>query len=538
MRKLHGLLIAVAIGALLTGCTQPAPNPTTGSGSAAVAPTLYMEGPATIVQNYNPFGPGDKGPGLTYIYDALVRIDHQHPEAPIKPWLAESWAFNADGTQLTVHLRNDVTFSDGTPLTAADVVYTLSVPLNHPELNAWGGSYTSVVAPDDHTVVLTYPTTAYGQLATLANAPIVQKAQWASQDVTTFTNPAPVGSGLLTLDKIMPTAATFNVRTDWWRGQSAVQRVEMVAYAADTFKLQLQRNELQWSGAAWPTAQQEYVSADPKNHQAVIVAHGGAESLMFNSNKAPFNDVHARRAIADSIDIARLSEISGLPAPSPCGFTASRYADSVLIPACQGGAIRKVDAAAAKAELAAGGWTVEGGNLVKDGQSITVAFAYPVSWTSAEPIYRDIKTQLSENLGLNITLLTPPGDQYDAAVEEAHAALRFTAGAAGMLDAFRWMGNANNMGGWDDARTTSLVAQMSATNPADPQYVALGLQLQQIVYDDVPYIPTVSGNWSILINSTSWTGWPTDPSTADYLATPYVAPSAEVIMLGLKPTGK
>lgn len=549
MKKLRLITLFALVLAMLAGCANGAlPPADTATDPTAAQPgdsepatstepvhTLYIEGPATMVENYNPFGPGEKGPGLSFIYDALVYLDYQHPEDPIKPWLAKSWEFSEDGKTLTFILRDDVTFSDGTRLTAKDAAYTLSVPLTHPELNPWGGSYTSVEAPDDTTLVLTFPDMAYGQLAAFASAPIVQAAQWEGEDVSTFTNPAPIGSGMLVLDTIFPKSATFNVREDYWQGQSEVDRVEMVAYSADTFKLQLESNELQWCGAAWLTAQTEYVASDPENHLAVIVPHGGAESLMFNSNKAPFDDVHARRAIALSIDIARLSEISGLPAPSPCGFTASRYADSALIPECQGGALREVDKEAALAELAAGGWSIEDGKLVKDGEAIQVTFAYPVSWTSAEPIYRDIKAQLMEVLGLNVTLLTPPGDQYDAAVEEAHAALRFTGGANGMLSAFQWMGTPNNMGGWTDPESAELVAQMMATNPQDPAYIEIGKQLQRIVYEEVPYIPTVGGNWSVLINSESWSGWPEDIINSDYLASPYSYTGVQMIMLNLKP---
>ncbi len=539
MKKHSFLAMAVAALILLAGCgnnpTPPSSQPSVSEPGAETTHTLYIEGPATMVENYNPFGPGEKGPGLSFIYDALVYLDYQHPEDPIKPWLAKAWEFSPDGKQLTFTLRDDVTFSDGTSLTAKDVVFTLSVPLTHPELNPWGGSYERVEAPNDTTVVLTYPEVAYGQLAALASAPIVQETQWKDEDVSTFTNPKPIGSGMFTLDKIHPKSATFDVRKDYWQGESAVDRVEMVAYSADTFKLQLERNELQWCGAAWTTAETEFVASDPENHHAYIVPHGGAESLVFNSNKAPFNDVHARRAVALSIDIARLADISGLPAPSPCGFTASRYADSVLIPECQGGALRAMDKEAALSELESGGWSVENGMLVKDGESIQVTFAYPVSWTSAEPIYRDIKAQLKEVLGLDVKLITPPGDQYDAAVEDAHAALRFTGGATGMLGAFQWMGTPNNMGGWTDEKSTEIMNKMLATNPQDADYIELGKQMQKIIYDEVPFIPTVGGNWSVLINSESWEGWPEDIIKSDYLASPYNYTSVQMIMLDLKP---
>src|SRR5215217_5029862 len=43
------------------------------------------------------------------------------------PWLAESWEYNADFTQLTIKTRSGITWSDGTPLSAADVATTISM---------------------------------------------------------------------------------------------------------------------------------------------------------------------------------------------------------------------------------------------------------------------------------------------------------------------------------------------------------------------------------------------------------------------------
>src|SRR5882672_10561266 len=53
----------------------------------------------------------------------LVRINRSTFE--LEPWLAESWDASADGRSFTLHLRPGVTWSDGVPLTSADVLFTL-----------------------------------------------------------------------------------------------------------------------------------------------------------------------------------------------------------------------------------------------------------------------------------------------------------------------------------------------------------------------------------------------------------------------------
>ena len=55
------------------------------------------------------------------IFDGLVGVDQQTGE--VVPRVAESWDINADATQFTFHIRQGVTWSDGTPLNANDFVY-------------------------------------------------------------------------------------------------------------------------------------------------------------------------------------------------------------------------------------------------------------------------------------------------------------------------------------------------------------------------------------------------------------------------------
>ncbi|EHS52630.1 ABC-type transporter, periplasmic subunit [Rhizobium sp. PDO1-076] len=59
-----------------------------------------------------------------HVADKLVYVD---AEGKVSPWLAESWEQNAEATQFTLHLKEGVTFSDGTPLDATAVVANLDI---------------------------------------------------------------------------------------------------------------------------------------------------------------------------------------------------------------------------------------------------------------------------------------------------------------------------------------------------------------------------------------------------------------------------
>ncbi|WP_044932110.1 ABC transporter substrate-binding protein [Butyrivibrio sp. AC2005] len=68
------------------------------------------------------------------VFDRLVEmVNNSHGSAVVLPSLAKSWEVSDDGMTYTFHLREGVTFSNGSPLTASDVLYTFSRLLTHPD---------------------------------------------------------------------------------------------------------------------------------------------------------------------------------------------------------------------------------------------------------------------------------------------------------------------------------------------------------------------------------------------------------------------
>jgi peptide/nickel transport system substrate-binding protein len=91
----------------------------------------------------------------------LVRINRVTQE--VEPWLAERWAIAADSRTFTLTLRDGVSWSDGTPFTAADVLFSFEAlydsRTNSPLASAMSinGAPLQVSSPDPRTVVVTYP---------------------------------------------------------------------------------------------------------------------------------------------------------------------------------------------------------------------------------------------------------------------------------------------------------------------------------------------------------------------------------------------
>ncbi|NIA03556.1 MAG: ABC transporter substrate-binding protein [Nitrospirae bacterium] len=98
-------------------------------------------------------------PGGSLIYHSAYNTLVTFPSdsvSKILPSLAKSWEISDDGTVYTFSLREDVTFSNGDPLTAADVVFSFNRMKNLKDNPAFlADTIESVVASDEHTVVMT-----------------------------------------------------------------------------------------------------------------------------------------------------------------------------------------------------------------------------------------------------------------------------------------------------------------------------------------------------------------------------------------------
>ena len=99
------------------------------------------------------------------LYDSLVELD-PNELTNVKPALAKSWSVSPDGKSLTFHLRDDVKFHSGNPLTAEDVVWSMRrlLHLNLAQASVWKSYGFSkknidqqISAPDAYTVKITLP---------------------------------------------------------------------------------------------------------------------------------------------------------------------------------------------------------------------------------------------------------------------------------------------------------------------------------------------------------------------------------------------
>jgi len=95
------------------------------------------------------------------------------------PYLATDWSFSEDGTILTFHLREDVKFHNGTPLTAEDFAWTFTRALDpataSPAAGTLLGGVTEAIAVDDYTLQLTLGSPNFWILESLSLAGFVNR---------------------------------------------------------------------------------------------------------------------------------------------------------------------------------------------------------------------------------------------------------------------------------------------------------------------------------------------------------------------------
>lgn len=123
MRRLWlGTLVCVLLSLILNAAPFVVPEDLTPSEEPVIGGTLYLALSGSP-QSFLFYGTLDNN-AYTVIGQTMTGLVELHPVTnAILPGLAESWETSEDGKEVTFHLR-DVKWSDGTPLTADDVIFT------------------------------------------------------------------------------------------------------------------------------------------------------------------------------------------------------------------------------------------------------------------------------------------------------------------------------------------------------------------------------------------------------------------------------
>ena len=506
---------------------------------------------------WNPYVPSaQRSQGLHQaMLEPLFMLNYESGQ--IQPWIGESMTPSATLDQWTLKLRNGVTWSDGVPYTADDVVFSIQMLINNaPNLNdsanmkEWVANVNKV---DAQTVVfnLNKPNPRfqldYFSVRIWGSVPIVPKHIWEGQDPLTFKNydPAkgwPIFSGAYKLSSISPTEFTYLRDDNWWGAKTGF------AHLPEPLKL-----IWTWAG--------------PEETRAALMADGQLDSLMdvtlgtfkaiqarnpniiawypqlpyawldpcarnfeFNTAVAPWDNKDMRWAVNYAIDRNQIVNVAyeGTTLPSRFFFPAYGPLNTLVDAADSTGLYNKNpimthDADMAKQLIEANGYTMgSDGFYQKDGQQLGMTITTSDTATEHQRIIA-VEVEQLQAVGINAV----QKNEAEAVWQDNRNFGRFETRQAwdncgsvnepwNSLDTLnqKWVvpigtRASNNYWRWSNAEYSAIVDKMGTLPLGDPQIQPLFLQAADIYLSELPTIPITQAKKLIPFDTTHWTGWPT-----------------------------
>lgn len=449
---------------------------------------------------------------VNFVHGGLVRLDAGLQTVPS---LAESWSVSDDSLTYTFTLRSGITFSDGTPITADDVVWTFNHALD-PKTGGWTGAYyftmiqgadevaagtatevSGVKKVDDRTVAITIKQPASYFLSSLSAGPskiISRAAADPNYQGTVSSGPFTVeawnrGQGL----QLVPNPKFFEPVT-------GVSELDFVFNQDSETAYQLYRtNQVDILGSSQdpvPAARVPEVSSSPdfKSTPAFNTRYVG-----FNNTIAPFDNVAVRQALARAIDRDTLANqvLGGTVSPTgrilPAGFPASD------LPVNE----QTFDAAGGKELLTQAGI---------DPKSFSFTLTYGVEGDN-ERVVTVLQSMWQENLGINVTLepleLATFSSRLNDTYVDPSKGLQsyYSIWGADYPDPQNFLSLqlqtnvGNNNGHWSNADFDRLTKEADTSLEDFSKRAALYNQAEQIAVDQVGWLPLFNAKVNVLVRA-------------------------------------
>jgi peptide/nickel transport system substrate-binding protein len=525
---------------------------TSSAAGAAQAPlNLANEQGMLWPCTFNPFNPSDAPYSVGVTYETLDFIDALN-NATVTPWLASSYAWTNNNKTLTFTIRSGVKWTDGTPLTAADVAYTFNLikQFKTLDINAVWTVLSSVKQSGANKVVFTFKTAAVPFFYYVAGqTPIVPQHIWSK-----IKNPAtdpiknPLGSGGYVMSKCTPQNIKWTANPHYWQmGLAKVKVVNMPAFLSNnTCNEYLATGQSAWGSQFIPSIKSYYVAKKPGNSYWFPPV---ANVVLFpNLKAAPLNDVAVRKAISYGINRAQVSKIGEYgyePPASQTGVVAptfKQWTSSSAATAWGNG----YNPGKAKSLLTADGYKMgSDGFFAKNGKTLAVTIITNGGYSDWVASMQVVSQELAK-VGIKATVDGVAATNFYTDVYDGKFQLAYNAEAGGPAPFYemrQWLFSKNSApigtaasSNWErfsSPAVDALLNQYTATTSAATQQSIVN-QLQTVMTTQVPVIPVLEEVDWFQYNSKQYTGF---PSPANPYAQPglYNIPDWGVVLLHLKP---
>ncbi|HZQ07292.1 MAG TPA: ABC transporter substrate-binding protein [Anaerolineae bacterium] len=551
----------------VTATTAATAAPTSASSSATEAEYANAERKDTVIfdmtqtvdtpDNWNPINPAVYAiQGLRQaMWEPLLILNYS--TGKLDGWLAESFDSNDAQDVWTLKLRPGITWNDGTPLTADDVIFTVDL-VQKTQGASFHGSLSSEVKEmkklDDQTVQFTLnapnPRFVLQNFAVkVGNAlSVLPKHIWEGQtDPMTFKNwdgkTSPVFTGPYKLVSASPTDFVFVRDDNWWGAKTGFQplpapkKLVWTASPNDDVKVnRMANNELD---VMHDISLGSFQTLQAKNPKVISWFKDAPYSwpdpcprpLDINNSVEPWNDADMRHMLNyvinrdQIVDIAYENTTTKLDGIFPGYPPLQAYMAKLPKELVEG--LWTTDPAKAEEILTSKGYTKQNGYWEKDGKRLSLDIpSFQGDSESNRAV--DVLVEQLQAFGIDavnrITLTDTAynnvqignyaaswGDWICGSVNEPWEnmyALVGTEVAPTGTDALTEPGR-YNVFRYVNKDYNALVDQIGKLPLGDPRIDPLFIQAMTIFYKDLPAIPLTNAKKLLPFNTTYWTNWPT-----------------------------
>lgn len=245
------------------------------------------------------------------------------PAGKLTPWLASGYTLSKDRKTYTFQLRPGVKFSDGKPLTPADVVFSLDRSRKNPKgpLSFLDFAISSTSASGGGAVVVNVSepwAPLLSDVSAFSNA--IMPANFGGASESSFFT-QPIGTGPFTVSAFTPNAASLTVKRNpsyWQSGKPYLDAVDFLFVDDDNQRLlQLRGGQADVVDLVPPSA---VASLKANSNVKVLLSSSWQVDLLVLNEKDPhFSDRHVRRAITHAIDTRALAHAATFGTAKPAG---------------------------------------------------------------------------------------------------------------------------------------------------------------------------------------------------------------------------
>jgi peptide/nickel transport system substrate-binding protein len=554
MRRLITVGVVTATALLAAACGSSASSSsstgsTGGTGTPTGTLTISNESGSTWTCGFSPFNSSVNFLSLGAVYEPLVFVNSLK-SGQTTPWLASSWAWSNGNKTITFTIRKGVKFNDGSPMTAADVLFTFNLLKKFPalDLNSVWAVLSSVTQSGD-TVVMNFKTAAVPYFYFIADQiGIVPAAIWSKiANPVTYQDANPVGTGAFTVN-CNPQLITYTASTHYYvPGEPHIAKVLYPAYTSNNAaNLDLATGKDQWGGQFIPSINQFYKNKS-SGYQYWFPPTANVD--IFPNLKDPImSQLPVRQAMALGIDRSKVSAIGEYgyePPANQSGIVTPTF--SSWLDTSQAAAYgNSYNPTKAIKILTAAGWKKgSDGIMAKGGQKLDLSIINVGDFSDWVQSVQLISQELMQ-IGIKLTPVNLSSTDLDQRLFFGHYQLAYNTESGGPspyyeLRQLLYGPNSAPVGkqastNWErysNPATDTLFNQYGATISPTMQQSIVN-QLQQVMLTQVPVIPiTEAVNW-YQYDTSKFTGWAT-PSNPFALPAPYATPDMGIMLLHLAP---